>query len=296
MKEKRSIVVKLNEHTQKDHTSREHAAALESIENQQRSEEEIPSFYRNYTDFQYNKEKKRRDVPVMIKKFFVASISAIIIGSLFGIIMLKMFSNLDNQQTSEPQYSNQYNSTSGDMESDAEDKQRGAKEKYTLQPLQMFVLQGGLFSEQVNAESGAEQFLKVGHAGVVWEREGQYFLFVGLAETEQQAKTLVKSMQDESFETFVKPLQVDEITIELSKAEHTWYTKFHTLWQQMLKQEDDSYEEQLKKLIGDSPSNRTDFIVQGMEPLLKQLELGNLKNKQQLLLYMAKYYEQSLKE
>ncbi|MDY0408583.1 hypothetical protein [Paracerasibacillus soli] len=70
MKEKRSIVVKLNEHTQKDHTSREHAAALESIENQQRSEEEIPSFYRNYTDFQYNKEKKRRDVPVMIKKVF----------------------------------------------------------------------------------------------------------------------------------------------------------------------------------------------------------------------------------
>lgn len=164
------------------------------------------------------------------KRIAFASLSAIIIGSLMGLIMLNMFGTLHEEQEYETnQVSKTNTSKNAPVEGSSTDKQ-----KHILPTITAFVLQGGVFSEQANLDEMTALFKQVGQETLTWKRDQVTYLFVGLAHDEKIANTLASKMNDKSLETYVKEWSTPETEVSLSSIDYKWLTNFQQLWNQAL--------------------------------------------------------------
>src|SRR5699024_3163233 len=100
----------------------------------------------------------------------------------------------------------------------------------TLKQMKAYVIQLGVFSEQENADIWSKTYAQAGFPSISFQRENQYFLFTGVANTEEKAKEFAEILLKEEIEVYVKEWETDEKEIKLTEEESKWIQLFQEQW------------------------------------------------------------------
>ncbi len=202
----------------------EHASALEDSDKNER----IPTFDRNHSLDEYDR-KYAANIKKLgnVKPIIVAAVSAVVIGICLGIIMLNMFDGIDDGTNSEIEHT-----TASNTDTNTQDSEQTLS-SITLQPIHAFVLQAGVFSTEANASQWSEKYQKAGFPTTIWQRDDQFFLLAGIAETKKQAESLKANFAD--FDIYVKEWNTKETEKQFTQPGNEWISSFAELWHESLK-------------------------------------------------------------
>lgn len=261
----------------------------------QEENEPVPTFARlttNTNKNMANKLKRKYIKPVIIPIF-----SALLIGSVLGLIMLKMFVTLDSDATS----GNDDIPISAIEKDKEEQKLQNGSSIVHVEGVQAYVLQAGVFSEEANALEWKEKYENKNIPTVVWEKDKRFHLFAGIAETESQANHLSQQFKKNELEVYVKEWQTEGIETKLSNVEHQWLAKFQNEWNNSLKllSAGEELEPKAWKQIVDGFPKDTEKLSQlnsHLEENLNKLSEGNNNQAQAVLLSLWLTYEKTIKE
>ncbi|HEY4601165.1 MAG TPA: SPOR domain-containing protein [Cerasibacillus sp.] len=170
---------------------------------------------------------KRRQAFQLKKNVMIATGSALVIGTLLGIVMLKMFATVDESSAYQ---STQVRQTAAPQQANHKKQPDKNNKTQSLSDMQAFVIQAGMFSERANAEAMLSQFQAKGTDGVIWQRDDHYYLFIDISSDKTGAKKMVESYKKENLETFVKQWATSEVSHSLTEVEQEWLTSFQTTW------------------------------------------------------------------
>ncbi|UJL44971.1 SPOR domain-containing protein [Virgibacillus sp. NKC19-16] len=198
--------------------NREQAATLQD------SEDDLPTFARG-TD---HKPSKKQNKWKPFKPIILTTISAIAIGSILGVIMLRMFVGIDSD------LAENNNLPAATIDNSEEENNNAENTAPAIEQMNAYVLQGGVFSDQANAEEWVSRYEQAGLSSFIWEREEQYFLLVGLAKTEGLAEQLANQLKEYQFDIYVKEWNTERGGAEFTDNEHDWLQSFHKNWQDTL--------------------------------------------------------------
>lgn len=179
---------------------------------------------------QVNKKSKRK----VFKPIIIASVLAIATGTVLGVIMLNMFTSIDEKQVATT--NNQISAgTVDDNEEQNETAGAVSGTKSTeLESWSAFIIQGGVFSERSNAEELATTFESSGHAPVIWEKDNQYFILLGISETEEGAERIAEEISNTGHDVFVKGWETANKSVDLTEEEQKWMESFTSEWKSTL--------------------------------------------------------------
>lgn len=203
---------------------------VKSIEsNSEKNKESIPAYTRNYEEDDRNNVLNITSKIKTFKPIMIAIFSALLIGSVLGFMMLNLLTQLnDDSDHLEPEVSKTAVSNEQKL-SNSEEIQ-----KFTLKSMSGQVIQVGVFSKTENANEWIETYKQAGFPTTLWERDGQYFLFAGIAETKEDANKLRTNITSNDFDAFIKEWQTKEYEIELLPVDYEWLTAFQELWHETL--------------------------------------------------------------
>ncbi|MFC3040021.1 hypothetical protein ACFOGI_07125 [Virgibacillus xinjiangensis] len=229
----------------------------------------------------------------LFKPVLMAGISAVLIGSVLGFVMLRMIAGIDADGTDDG------TAFVGAGVTENEEEQKGHAPT-PLQGLQAFVVQGGVFGNRVNAEEWAEKFSSAGMPQVIWQKDGQYFLFAGIAADEDTASQLSSDMADYQLESFVKEWQTTEPEVELTNGEAAWVRKFVEQWNSSLEGLTNTSAVDIQgweELLETFPSESEELLPMKEEIASQKdgIEQGG-KGTQESLLHMWLQYEQTVSQ
>ncbi|GAA0442398.1 hypothetical protein GCM10008983_19320 [Lentibacillus halophilus] len=161
------------------------------------------------------------------KPLLLASISAIIIGSFLGIVMLQLFVDIDKRMS-------QQNASIPMADDNDKKNETEQMETATIESQTAFVLQAGKFTEKPNADKMAKAFQQAGFAAMIWKKNDSFFVLSGIAETEEHASHLADTMTDKGLKVYVKPWKTSEKETRLQQAEKKWLQTYRTQWNKAL--------------------------------------------------------------
>jgi len=184
-------------------------------------------------------KKKQRGVQrsLHFKPILTAGISAVIIGSIMGIIMIQLFTNLTDVGGSEEHTA--VTSTQPDEEDEQINKEEneGSDEKKGqagLVGMNAYVLQAGVFSNQENATDSAKDYDQAGFIPVIWERDEQFYLLVGIAQTKERGIDVAKEVESNDLDIYVKEWMTEKSQAKLNKNDEQWIKAFEKQWETTL--------------------------------------------------------------
>ena len=175
---------------------------------------------------------KRRQASRVKKNVMFATGSALVIGTLLGIVMLKMFATVDESSAYQ---STQVRQTAAPQQANHKKQPEKNNKTQSLSDMQAFVIQAGMFSERANAEAMLSQFQAKSTDGVIWQRDDHYYLFIDISSDKTGAKKMVESYKKENLETFVKQWATSEVSHSLTEVEQEWLTSFQAMWNETLR-------------------------------------------------------------
>lgn len=212
------------------------------------------------------KTKEKRFLPI-----FLTISSASIIGIVLGVIMLQMFVTMDDPPTV-------VNTTSSNDIPATNDDIIGSQ----IPEVSGYMLQAGVFTEQGNAEEWKNTFESESIPAIIWEQEGQYYLFVGIYGTEEEAKQQAASLKEDGFDIFAKPWSTNQVEVELKDTEAEWLASLQETWMATLA---DKNGEPLVELLSVAPNNES------FRELLPQFEGATNDDYEQLYLDLMYFFE-----
>jgi stage II sporulation protein B len=163
-----------------------------------------------------NSKKKRMSSTIssvrgkssVFKSFSISIIFAILIGTSFGFIMLKLV-GIDQTKQKVLETSIPVNEAK-----EPENKTVNKTEKITLQPFTAYVVQGGVYSTKEGATEISNQVISKGASGGMIEMDGKNFLILGVADSIERAKGLGNFYKEKGIgEIWAKSFPVPEKTI-----------------------------------------------------------------------------------
>ncbi|MGR9049199.1 SPOR domain-containing protein [Halobacillus faecis] len=193
-----------NEHQQETkhevvRTQKEHAAAIEEDK-----EDERPATRVYHIPF-----KKKRFSSTPVRPLITTALTALFVSLALGFLLLRMFVSL----TDSSEAGTETIPASGEANTDTEVVT--SKEEPTAElpagPAQTFdtyIVQAGAFSTEGKANEWQSKLTALLVPSLVWQRDGQYFLFVGSAPNKQEADQIADRLAGKSIETYVKPFVV----------------------------------------------------------------------------------------
>lgn len=265
--------------------SREHAAATLEDSNSN----ELPTLVRRHTDDSENESyASRKPKFSRIKPILLASISAIIIGSVLGFFMLNMFVDIESSLTHQE---NTVPAVIDDTE-DEEDNNTTSEivaSPTTIDAVNAFVLQAGKFANEVNANEMAGKFNQEGFTAMLWKKDDFYYVLAGIANSKKQANQLANKFNEYQLEVYVKEWSTESSEIKLFKNENKWYQAYQEQWTDSLvsvsKQErmsKDTWEE-LVNTIPEETKNITE-LTDFLKTEYANLDQANIWQQQKLML------------
>lgn len=295
MKNKNPITVRLNEkktnkNKRGDKLTGSQSADLEQAATIENADEPIPTFARKSENTHPLNKKNKRGI---LKPVVISISAAIFIGSILGFIMLNMFGNI-NDLSSNENTPEAMNAVAADENTDKD----GKNPDNVMKGLTAYVLQGGVFSEKANAEQWVESFKQAGIPAMIWEREEQYYLLAGMADTEDQGKKAAISIKEQNMDVFIKEWRTSATEASLNKEEAAWLSAFEKQWKNALKsvsEQEGILVSEWEKLIKDQPENSEvlpDFIEE-ITSLLAEMKKADEKKEQYILLNIWQQYEAS---
>ncbi|WP_085991778.1 SPOR domain-containing protein [Oceanobacillus senegalensis] len=233
MDEKNQIIVKENGKVINKYPDQSiQSSNLESAATLQESDEPVQPFDRK-TDLSNVTLQNKTSKFKMFKPVIIAIASAILIGSILSVIMFQILIDVESDITG--QSLTALPASSDEAESDENVNHNGNEmSKYSLEPISGFVLQAGVFSEMENAEAWAANFSSLGLPTIVWQRNNQYYLLLGITATKEKATNLAEELNTGEFDVYVKEWSTKSQELQLTEAEYSWLQQFQQSWQTVL--------------------------------------------------------------
>ncbi|WP_068674504.1 SPOR domain-containing protein [Oceanobacillus sp. Castelsardo] len=289
MDKKKQIIIKENGKVIKQYPKQDiNSSKRESAATLHESDDNPITTFERKSILAEAKPKKSSKHP-LLKPILTAIIAAIFIGAILSVIMFQVLIDVkdgfNNQESlsipSANQADNDKEKTNGDNSANAAETST-----FTLESLHGFVLQAGVFSELKNAEDWAKNFSNSGLPVMIWNRDNQYFLLLGLTESKAKAESIVNQL-DINYDLYIKEWETKQGNVGLTKDEHEWLVEFQQKWKDNAKQPDNiskaNWEELAKKTNSDKLESLTNSI--------KQLESGSGLEGQKFLLNLMFEYE-----
>lgn len=237
----------------------EHAAAMDEQPHYTEDTLSLPAKDSN-NDEHYSvtpKKKNQKWKPVVI-----AILSAICMGSIFGMIMLKVVGSLDDNGNT----ASSANMAMNDKEeNDGNDNEVASEDEssFTLPELEAFVLQGGVYEEEDSVDDWKASFQEAAFSPIVWEQDDKYYLLVEMRYSDEEAAELATEIEETyEFEVFVKEWQTDQKELNLDKEEQEWMDSVIELWENSLETIDDDAdfpEGDWEDLVKESPDENEEL-------------------------------------
>lgn len=185
------------------------------------------AYKKNHSKFVKLLHQNRKLRPVLI-----AVTSSLVIGLTFGFIFLSMVKQEESQSV------DILNSSTVDSR-DREQK-KDALQKAKFDPISFYVVQAGVFSDEKNANEFGKTLSNVPY--VVWEMDGQFYLFTGIALSENKAKTIAEKMKEQEIDVYVKEWNIEQKEVEVVEEDERFIQAYLELWKRSLSQVDERKE------------------------------------------------------
>lgn len=218
---------------QKDHekeldyfASKEAAASKEAVEDDSFDwilpDESFESDIKEYTIVKQPKQTNKKGIGAISKNFkknnrnglltsvFIAVFFAILLGTSFGLIMLKLVTTEKAIETNE---------TVVAQSNPEEEKEPVGSVTLALEPLSTYVIQGGVFSNIEAAKKIQEESIQNGVPAQIVEINDQAFLYLSVADSIEHAKTIGTQLSGKGIEVFAKPITLGGKSLEGLQSE-----------------------------------------------------------------------------
>ncbi|WP_028783355.1 SPOR domain-containing protein [Thalassobacillus devorans] len=269
-------------------TSQEEQAATAEVYEYEHAEQKKvikPEAWKKHPYYKKKKRKKKLTSPV--KNVIVSVVAALLLGLLLGFILLRMFVGITESDGATP--SSTAPST-GDTEN-AAPVTTGRVTDINLSAVKAYVVQAGYFTSREKAEEWSENYIDEGYPTVIWEREGDVFLFTGLAGSYEAANAKASSLQADDLQTYVKPWEVaatEKVNIKGAEPLSGFADLFYATM------DGKETTEEWNQLAGRLPENDT---FKELKAAIKDLSESSDRSQQDvLLLKVWKGYENILKK
>ena len=264
MEPKGPIIIKENgkrlkiypDYSLKKESETESAATLESPK-----DESIPEYVR-YTNNRPGKNPHRSFK--IFQPIIVAILSAIIIGSVLSFVMFQVFVSVEEDLANQ----SQIQQLPAAADSNTANETAAEKSLFSLEAIHSFVLQAGVFSEKANADQLAGELAKSDIPSFVWERDGQFFVFVGALANKAQGEKLAEKYSE--VELYVKEWSTLPGEIELNDEEISWFTAFREQFINQLQSEDQNLTFSVESL----PEINESEIVQSFKETVEKNDMS----------------------
>lgn len=200
--------------------------------------DEVPTFVRRHSEDSNNEHYfGRKSRFSSFKPIILASISAIIIGSVLGFFMLNMFVDID-KGLSQQNYTIP-TTVEDDEEATKEDddKETASDEVISaaqIQSMNAFVLQAGKFGDEANANEMKDKFNQAGFSAMIWLEGNFYYVLAGIANSKNKANQLANELSENQLEVFVKNWGTESSEIKLTEDEISWLKAYNKQWTESL--------------------------------------------------------------
>jgi stage II sporulation protein B len=216
--ENRNLLIEYDPENSEHEVIVETAAAQEAEESfdwilpQQETTQNEPSLYKTVKS---SKQGKGIRLPALskvekknigtIKSIALSVVFAILLGTGFGFIMLKLVIT----NSSKPSAVQTKNVPAAQKETATTNM--NAQGAITLNPLTTYMVQGGVFSKKETANTVARQAIEKGIPAETMEWKGQYYIFLGVADSIEHARSLGTLYQHKGMDgVFPKTVTIPE--------------------------------------------------------------------------------------
>ncbi|KKI92302.1 hypothetical protein WQ54_09925 [Bacillus sp. SA1-12] len=169
------------------------------------SKKKIPFSNQTITPYQYANKKNRNRIngTFPFKKIVTIILLAIGLGFMFGLIGLNFLSNEDMPTMgSSDDVTTEGGSTAGEPsnQENSDDKDTAGNEAAaSTATLNLYAVQGGIFSAKAGAETVASQIKEKGFAATVIETNGSYTVFAGFGKERTETGSLSETYQKQNW-------------------------------------------------------------------------------------------------
>ncbi|MDF0726765.1 hypothetical protein PY093_08550 [Cytobacillus sp. S13-E01] len=144
------------------------------------------------------------------RPFFLSIIMAVGIGTIFGIIILNLLTEVDPEEpvTATPQEQNQQSqpNENTDLPVTPDGKETVSLE---LAPLNTFVIQAGVYSNASAGQVIVDQIKSSGFSAAMLVKDGSYIVLAGIGSIQEKVKAMSLLYQENNQETFVKAYTIE---------------------------------------------------------------------------------------
>lgn len=162
---------------------------------------------------------------VIIKSMLVTTFISILIGMMFGMIVLNMVKNESHDIETFHEADNGSNTLPLVNHKNGEDM----KNK-TLSPMTLYTIQAGVFTKKENSEQWKNHFSNQ-PLTVTWLKDGQYYLLIDFSLSESEIISRAKVLKEDGYDVFAKTWEIPSVDIALNDISYDWFDTFHTVWQ-----------------------------------------------------------------
>ncbi|MFE8703448.1 SPOR domain-containing protein [Cytobacillus sp. FJAT-54145] len=159
----------------------------------------------------------------MVSSIFFAVFFAVLLGTSFGFILLKLVIMDPSMETAgKPASVEELTEQAGEATNDSETGSTGGTSQLSVAPITGYVVQGGVFSTADAAKGMGDQVSQKGVATKIVNIGDKTFLFVGIADTLENAKSIGNKLKESGIEVFAKEVQFGSASQkELGASEKT---------------------------------------------------------------------------
>lgn len=235
-------------------------------------EEEENVFQRDYITPELV-QKKKTSFFTKYKSFILSAVTAIVIGTGLGLLMMNMFIDLDPEAFSASENeSNHTVAIANEAVSNTENKQI----RLQIPALQAYVIQAGVFSTEDNAKNFYDsQLASFNLPYSIWQQEDKFYIFVHAAGTEGSSKDFHQN-QLESNENFYsgKLWSTNAVSVDVDEVSSDWMAAFPEVFMNTLAEGNTvAWEKWLKEKPENTSENLEDFITNSQAVLEKNSEV-----------------------
>lgn len=219
-KKKNQITVKLNNEVENDrsfHQYHEEAAGVDEIP------EHAYKQGRDHKKKKGDRNKYARKKKIATQGFIITGLSAIVIGVLLGLILLKMFV----PSGEEPIIVQPVNTDTEIVNPPTTD---GGQSELELPSLQAHVIQAGVFSSVEQGEAWQATVNQSGYQSMLWHADEDIRLFTGVYPSEAEAKRVAEIMGEVNLDLYVREWSSPARTIEMEEPLIEWLIAFADSW------------------------------------------------------------------
>lgn len=237
-------------------------------------------------------KSKKREVFKAIRPFksvIIAVITALLVGLILGIFLLKVFANMDNGLTHQGT-----NNPVVNLDTTTKETPEDSSNEVTLPAVQASIVQGGIFTEESNAQELVADYEAKGVASMIWQEDEQYYVITGLSSSVETANQLAEQQEEQGVEVYVKEWDSAEVEVNLTSGEEKWLSSFHQLLTESMDNATageqvatDAWVDLMEQET--SESDKITPFKEQVEPWIKQIEEGAVSTNQHELLNL--WYE-----